>query len=317
MRSAGIADIGTKSVGEDALVGAQDRIVGVVDVEVHRAVVGVDGDLDAVADVVEIVVPEPGQIEAGRRIEALRVREVIRGRVRVLDVDHPAGVVDDEVGILVEAQERRDQRQAVADRAVEEQLALDRDLVADQQVEVTEAGREQQAHQRVVEPDPRRPGPARLGPDRALAVALAGRVVELVLLGPDDDVRARAFAEVDPRASRVDGRRAARRGRRQVADEEPRLALAADLVDRDHGRPDPVREADPLVDPAGRIRVLLEGELARGEHHLARDAVDHVAVRVDAGEVVVAAHGLELVERRPQRTRSPTAGRWRTCRPRR
>ena len=50
--------------GEDALVGADDRIRRVVDVEVHRAVVGVDRDLDAVADVVEVVVLEPCQVEA-------------------------------------------------------------------------------------------------------------------------------------------------------------------------------------------------------------------------------------------------------------
>ena len=35
-----------------------------------------------------------------------------------------------------------------------------------------------------------------------------------------------------------------------------------------------------------------------------------VAVGVDVGEVVVLAHGLELVERRPQRAADPTAGRW-------
>ena len=188
---------------------------------------------------------------------------------------------------------------------MEEQLAALGHLVADEQVEVAEPRREQEPHRRVVERDPGRAGPARLGPDRALRVALAGRIVELVLLRPDDDVRAGAFAEVDPGMGGVDRRRATRGRRRQVADQELRLALAADLVDRDHGGPDAVREADPLVDPAGRVRVLLERQLARRQHHLARQAVDRIAVRVDVGEVVVLAHGLELVERRPQRTRVP------------
>ena len=94
--------------------------------------------------------------------------------------------------------------------------------------------------------------------------------------------------------SRVDRRRAVGRDGRQVADEQPWLALAADLVDRDHGRPDAVGEPDPLVDPASRVRVLFERQLSRGEHDLARHAVDEVAIRVDAGEVVVLAHGLEL-----------------------
>src|SRR6266853_1642192 len=102
---------------------------------------------------------------------------------------------------------------------MEEELAARRDLVADQQVEVTEPSREEHSHQGVVELDPGRPGPARLRPDRTPGVAFAGRVVELVLLGPDHYIGARPFAEVDPGMGRVDGRRASDGRRWEVTDE--------------------------------------------------------------------------------------------------
>ena len=145
-------------------------------------------------------------------------------------------------------------------------------------------------------------------PDDPAVVALAGRIVELVLLGADDDVVARPLAEIDARLGDLGAPSVETGGR--LPDEQPRLALAADLVDRDHRGADPVRVDDPLVDPAGRARVLLERELTRREHDLALDAVDHVAVGVDVGEVVVAADRLELVERRRAAGGSPTAGRW-------
>ena len=58
---------------------------------------------------------------------------------------------------------------------------------------------------------------------RADLVAVAGRVVELGLLGADDHVVGVALAEVDPRLG--DRRGAGHRLRREVADEQPRLAL--------------------------------------------------------------------------------------------
>ena len=80
----------------------------------------------------------------------LGVREPVRGGERVLDVGHPPGGVDDQVRVVIEAQERRDHRQPV-ERSVEEQLAAGHHLVADQQVEVPEARREQQPGERLVE----------------------------------------------------------------------------------------------------------------------------------------------------------------------
>ena len=81
------------------------------------------------------------------------VREAVGRRVGVLDVDEGAVVVDDDVRVLVVSEERRDQVQALAERAVQEQLAVGRDLVADQQVQVLEPEREQQPGQRRVELD--------------------------------------------------------------------------------------------------------------------------------------------------------------------
>ena len=53
---------------------------------------------------------------------------------------------------------------------------------------------------------------------------------------------------------------------------------------------------------------LLELQLAAGQHDLALDVVDLVAIRVDVGEVVVAADRLELVERVAERPVVPQPG---------
>ena len=296
---------GLEQVREDALIGPDDRVVRVRHVEMHRPVVGIHRDLHAVPDVVERLIAKSGRVERGK-IEWLGVREPLRRRERILDVDEAAGFVDDKVGILVEAQERCDPAEPVPERAVEQQLAIAGDLVADQQVQVAEPQREEQPHHGVVEADAGRPCPAGLGADGTADIALAGRKVELVLLGADDDVRAVSLPEVDPRLR--DRRGAARRYRRQVADDEPRLPFATDLVDRHHRDADPVGVDDPLVDPAGGGRVLVQGKLAGGQHDLALDAVDAVAVRVDIGEVVVATNRLELVEAGPERSVVPQAG---------
>ena len=57
-----------------------------------------------------------------------------------------------------------------------------------------------------------------------------------------------------------------------------------------------------------RVRVLVDRQLAGREHDLAQGAVDLVAVGVHVREVVVLAHGLELVERRLERAVVPEPG---------
>ena len=62
-----------------------------------------------------------------------------------------------------------------------------------------------------------------------------------------------------------------------------------------------------LVNPTA-LGFCVQGQLAGGEQDLALLAVDQVAVRVDVGEVVVAAHGLELVQRVVERPVVPQPG---------
>ncbi len=186
---------------------------------------------------------------------------------------------------------------------MEQQLAVIGDLGADQQVEVAEAEREEQTRQGRVETDPCLASPARRLLD---VVRPADGVVELVLLCPDNDVGALPLAEVDPRLR--DGRGALARDRRQVADDEARLALGRDLVDRDHRDADPVGVRHPLVDPARGARILRKVEFANRQHHLAGVVTELVAIGVDVGEVVVLADGLELVQRVAERAVVPQPG---------
>ena len=145
---------------EDPLVRPDDRVGRVGDVERHLAGVGVHDDLDAVADVVERRVAQSGSRRQRGRIEPLGVREPVARRVGILDVDQPAVVGHDQVGVLVEAQERRDPRQPIGQRPMEQELAVGGHLVADEQVEVLEAQGEEEARERRVELDPGGAGPA-------------------------------------------------------------------------------------------------------------------------------------------------------------
>ena len=195
-----------------------------------------------------------------------------------------------------------------------EQLALGRHLVADEQVEVAEPGREQQTHERVADRDAGRcRSSASPCPVSLAGVALAGRDVELGLARAGDDVVARPLAEVDPGLG--DLRRAVARHRRQVADEQPRLALVRDLVDRHHRGADAVGVDDPLVHEAdaqpgsapGRARAPTAspgaGRPRCRSGRCRRRRSRSSAGRAGAGRAWRPAVG------------SPTAGRSGTCRP--
>ena len=185
---------------------------------------------------------------------------------------------------------------------MEQQLRVGGDLVRDQEVEVPEAQAEQEPVQRRVQRDARGAAPGR----RRVRRAADARDVELGLPGPGHDVVVVGLAEVDPRLRDV--RRPARGHRRKVTDPQLGLALAGDRVHRHHREPDAVRVDDLLVDPAPCLRVAVDRQLAAREHHLAHGPVDQVAVGVDVVEVVVLAHGLELVERRLERPVVPQTG---------
>ena len=243
---------------EDPGPGPDDRVRRVADVERHRPVVGVHRDLDAVAQVVERAAAEAGRLQR-RGVESLGMREAVRDRVRILDVDQAPVAVDDEVRILVVVQEWGDHREPVAQRAMEEELAPVGDLVADEQVEVAEAEREQEPVEGRPQRDAGRARPAGHRAGVATSFALAGREVELLLARARDDVLARALPEVDARLG--DLRRPVGGDRRQVADEQARLPLVRHLVDRDHRGADAVRVDDALVDESDGGRVLVQREL--------------------------------------------------------
>ena len=306
---------------EDALPGLDDRIVRIRDVESHRAVIGVHNDLDAVADVVERIAREAGDRRVAAGDEVVGVRVGARRRVRVEDVDEPAGRSDDEVWILVVAQVGRDRLDAILDRSPHQQLAAAADLITDQKVQVAESSGEQQLCERRVQLDASGAGPG------VVLVSRRGRrrVVELLGSTTDDHVvRARLRAEVDPRLG--DHRRAGRRNGWYVLDDQKRVRALArvaayDLVDRQHGQPDAVGVDQMLVHPAGvavvEVRDLGRIELAAGEHHLAharrrvggarRRIREGVSVRVHVAEAVVVAQQLHVVERRAERPVVPQA----------
>ena len=95
---------------------------------------------------------------------------------------------------------------------------------------------------------------------------------------------------------------------RQVADDEVGQAVRLDRVHGHHRDAIAVGVHEMRVQPVVDGRVLVERHLAPGQHHLALLAVDDVAVDVDVREVVVLAHGLELVQGRAQRPVVPQAG---------
>ena len=261
-------------------VGLVDDVVG------HGSVVRVGDDLHAVADVVEITVRDAGA--AGhQRVEALAVGVAISDGVCVVDPPELA-VRDDEIRILVVLEERRDELLALGDVAVEQDAAGGLDLVAEEQVGLAEAQREQE------------PVPERADADAALArITRAGvcallRVVELLGRAVHDHVVVGQLAVVDARL--VDLRLALRW---DVLHQELRTALGRDPAHRRHHRAEAVRELQVAVHP----RLLQQGrgvELARRQHdgHLA--ATDGIAVDIYVGEVVVRPQRLQLIEVREQ-----------------
>ena len=96
-------------------------------VEVSLARVGIDDDLHAVADVVHAA-------------DLVRVRDVVRRRVGVLHPVH-AAVVDDEVGVAVEPEERRDLMDALLDVPAIDDAAIALERARDEDVDVADLPR--------------------------------------------------------------------------------------------------------------------------------------------------------------------------------
>ena len=116
VRDQGLGQVGERleQAGEDSLVGRDDRLRGVHHVVVDRPGVGVDHDLDRVADVVQaagqVPVRHGVRLERGVGRERLGVGVPIRRRVRVPDPDQ-APIGADQVGVPVIGEERRELRE--------------------------------------------------------------------------------------------------------------------------------------------------------------------------------------------------------------
>src|SRR6266567_4381338 len=115
---------------EDALVGRGDRVRGIREVEVDLAVIGIDHDLDRIADIIEFPIRN-----------WLSVREIIARRIGVLHPEQPP-FADDDVGIVVEAKERSNRPYPVLDGTAEHDPTVAGNVAADQDVQVLEIPRE-------------------------------------------------------------------------------------------------------------------------------------------------------------------------------
>ena len=159
-----------EQAGENALVGLDQRIAGLADIEVDRAVVGVDHHLDRVAHVVEAA----GGLRLG-------VGKPVAGGVGVL---HPeqAAVAHHDIGIVVELQDGRDRAHAVLDVAMKQDPALVGDVAGEQDVGVAVVPGEQAAPGRVADGDAVGAVVGRVD------VVLALGIVELRRGALDDDI---------------------------------------------------------------------------------------------------------------------------------
>ena len=127
---------------ENGSVRIGDRVLAVDLVEGRGPRIGVDDHLDGVPYVVDV-----RQRTAILHRRGPTVRVVIGGGEPIEDpVD--LAVDDHDVGILVELQEGRQNRDPVLDRPVEEHLGLRGQLWADQNVDIAEADGERQFAQR-------------------------------------------------------------------------------------------------------------------------------------------------------------------------
>ena len=279
----------TEEAAEGALVGPDDRIVGIGHVEGDTAVEGVDHSLDRVANVVE-----PGPKAALRRKFAHRcplgVRIAVGRRVAVDHVDDPS-LMEHRVRIGVEAQEGRQLLDPLPDVADVDDPRVFGDEVRDQGLEFAEPEGErypphQRAHRHTA-----------LATDVRIAnlqglLVLVG-VVDLVPAGSDDGIATELLADINLRLiDRHTERRIDRDG--QVADEELGIAGRPNPTHGSEGHAVAMRERHVLALPrAGHVRL----ELAGTDHHLGRLTADQVPVGVELpAEAVELALALEPVE---------------------
>ena len=257
-----------------------ERVGGIRHVEDDVTVVRVHRRLDRVADVVA---------DARHRV---RVRIAIGRRVAVQHPHQPSIRCHHHVRIPVVAEERRDLAHPLRHRAKHHDPALVGQVVREQDLDLREARGEGELA------EPRAQHDAAAAPVRRVHVLIAGRIVELLRACPHERVLVGDLTVVDlgPR----DLRESARRGGRNVLDQELRQSLRGDAVDGAHDHAVTMGERQMLIDPDAGLQVRIR-QLARRDHELTVLAVDHVAVVVDVLELVVGPDLLELRERPQQR----------------
>ena len=171
---------------EDAAVRPDDRVVRVEDIKRRRAVVGIDDHFDAVTHVID---------EIPVQTVVARVRVTVGDRERVHQPRQPAIVIEDDIRIGVDGEERRQRGHAIPDIAPHQQPALCGHVVAERQLrEIAAVERDNHAPQNAAQHDPA------IAFVRREAVGLALRVVEFFLTRFHVDVGVGQLAEIDFRA---------------------------------------------------------------------------------------------------------------------
>ena len=172
-------------------------------IEGDVALVGVDDDLDRVADVADA---------AGG---GLGVGKALAGGVGVLDPEQ-ATAIDNKIGVVIQRQERRDLGDAGLDLAPELDAAVGADIVGDQDVDVELLPSVDEALEPAVEDD------VAMALVAGVDILVAARIVELRHAGVHDPVARFLLPIVDRRLSHAERRRC---HGRDVVDDEDRATV--------------------------------------------------------------------------------------------
>ena len=163
------------------MVGRGDRVHGIHQVKVDGPVIGIDNHLYRIADVVEV-----------DALRGLRIGKIAARRIGILHPEQPP-IVDHQIGVVVEAQERGDRAYPFPDVAAEHDPAVAGDVAREQQVHILEVPGEEDSPR-----DPAHGNAARAVIGR-VDIIFPLRIVELRRAPLDDDVAVRLFPVVDAR----------------------------------------------------------------------------------------------------------------------
>ena len=204
-----------EQVGEYLPKALDDRIRLIDYVEICRPGIGVDHNLDSVPCIIDF---HTGLFSHPSRVG-------IHGCCGIC-VHHPdqVAVRDHQIGVPIKAEKGGDLSHPKVDRPVEHDPALRLEIAGEENLRIPERrGKEKSSKERV---------------DRYAALPLIGRVhiavplwiVELLGLGPDNDVVSRLLAIID--LGPIDVHTLAHG--REVFDQETRQPFLGDLIDRTH-----------------------------------------------------------------------------------